>query len=167
MARYDGLSDRELKRRGLVRLPLIEVAAGRTAADAQLNRIGEAEILPVTFVREAYGVDPASICVLKVWGTSMYGPTAWISPGSYVRARLLERGAQLRDGAVYAVIGPSGYLLKRLFIEETPAKDNRTLVRAIRLSSDNPKGGTSRIPMAVWEKDYWAFAMALRVEQEL
>ena len=137
------LSDEELRARGLLRIPEVEVSAG-DGREVYLDEIGGEMILPAWYIRTEFGVEPSRLCTARVMGDSME-PTLRAGQRIYVVER---RGEPLRDGVIYLLYGPDGIQVKRIRFDRED-EDVR-----IWIWSDNEEALRYRLPRERFEDDY-------------
>jgi transcriptional regulator with XRE-family HTH domain len=106
----------------LQKVPVLAVGDG-----PEMEVINESLKIPEKWIREHFRVKPSLVCSLSVRGTSML-PT--LKPGQHVYAVRYE-GADLRDGAIYALRSDAGAKVKR--VELTRIEDGE----AVFVRSDN------------------------------
>jgi hypothetical protein len=148
-ARY--LTAAQLARMGLVRVPVVEAAAGGA-------------IYPEEHIRLRYGIPPHRLRTVRIRGDSME-PT--LRAGSFCDICLWD-GEPIRDGGIYLLAGSHGTLVKRLRLGhvDTGHEDarGRPVVReVVCVCSDNPLVEAFRLPPDVFERDYRILGCALEV----
>jgi hypothetical protein len=170
------LSPAQLARLGLVRVPIIEAAAGAAGRgdpenpdrDDWVVEVGSGAIYPEEYIRLRYGIPPDRLRSVRIVGDSME-PT--IRAGAFCDI-CLWNGEPVRDGGVYLLASPHGTLLKRLRLGhvDTGHEDARgrpVSREVIRICSDNPSQEEYRLPPDVFERDYRILGWALEVSTAL
>lgn len=120
-------------------------------------------LVPVWYVRQRFGVEPARVKRIVVSGNSM---TPTILPGERVWITLLRPGEEPLHGGVYVLRGPHGLLIKRVYYD-ADAVDESTVRYYVRIHSDNPEAGTDRLPLDVFRRDFTPLAQFRCAERDL
>lgn len=137
-------------------IPEVEVAAG-PGREAQLEEVNGGFYVPEQYIRRVYGVRPEKLCVMRVVGDSMVDT---LQPGQRVVAARWE-GEKPRDGAIYGLHGPTGFMVKRLRFGREEGQD------VIWIWSDNEDRGRWWVTMDEFEQEYTPLAWAIEVGKKL
>jgi phage repressor protein C with HTH and peptisase S24 domain len=139
----------------LQNVPELEAGAGNDL----MKPVNGGLKLPKRYIREAYGVQPNRLCVLRVRGDSMRDT---LRPGQRLMAARWE-GEDLEDGVIYGLRGPLGFTVKRLRFGREEGQP------VIWVWSDNEEYADHRhwLPLSDFEDEYDVIAKALEVGQKL
>lgn len=137
-------------------IPEVEVDAG-PGREPQLQEINGGFYVPEDYIRRIYGVRPGKLCMMRVIGDSMKDT---LQPGQRVVAARWE-GEKPRDGAIYGLQGPTGFMVKRLRFGREDGQD------VIWIWSDNEKSDRWWVTMDEFEGEYTPLAWALEVGRKL
>lgn len=137
-------------------IPEVEVDAG-PGREPQLEEVNGGFYVPEEYIRRVYGVRPEKLCVMRVVGDSMVDT---LQPGQRVIAARWE-GEKPRDGAIYGLHGPTGFMVKRLRFGREEGQD------VIWIWSDNEDRGRWWVTMEEFDEKYTPLAWAIEVGKKL
>jgi len=140
----------------LQKVPEVEAGAGNDV----LKEVNGGLQMPKQWIREAYGIRPDRLCVMRVRGDSMLNT---LRPGQRLMAATWEGDEDLEDGVVYGLRGPLGFTVKRIRFDR---KDGKPI---IWVWSDNDEYADHRhwLTPEEFEGEYDVVAKALEVGKKL
>lgn len=168
----DHLTDKQLHKLGLIRVPVLEAGAGPPRGNGdgdhpetldQIVADGSWIIKSEQEIRDTYRVAPGRFIRIRIFGDSME-PT--IRAGSMVDFCQWQ-GEPIMDRAIYYVSTPYGRMTKRLEIGQISTghmdDDGLPVLRdVIWIRSDNPGIDDVRVAPDVFERDYKLIAWAIQ-----
>jgi phage repressor protein C with HTH and peptisase S24 domain len=137
-------------------VPEVEVSVG-SDEKPHLDQVGDGFFASADYLQRLYGVRPERLCVMRVTGDSMENT---LEPGQQI---VLARwnGEDLRDGTIYCLYGPGGFMLRRLRFSQRKGKD------MIEISSENDSTEDWWSGIEEFKKKYVLLARGLEVWQKL
>lgn len=156
--RVDTIDEQEkpTQNSSLHHIPEVEVDAG-PGREPQLEEVNGGFYVPEQYIRQMYGVRPSKLCVMRVLGDSMMDT---LRPGQRVVSARWE-GENLRDGTIYGLHGPTGFMVKRVRFARKNNED------VIRICSDNSDADEWWVTTDEFEQEYTPLAWAIEVGQKL
>lgn len=140
----------------LHRVPEVEV---KISSDERphLDQVRDGFFASTDYLWRTYGVQPEKLCLMRVTGDSM---KSTLEPGQRV---VLVRwdGEDLRDGAIYCLHGPTGFMLRRLRFGRREGED------MIEICSENDETDNWWTGVGEFKDKYTPLARGVEVMQEL
>jgi phage repressor protein C with HTH and peptisase S24 domain len=137
-------------------VPEIEMGAGD---DVDTDTINGNLVLPRSYIRSEYGVQPERLVIMRVRGRSMIDT---LQPGQKVLAARQD-GQDLENDTIYGLRSSLGFSVKRLRFDWEGNE------RVIWILSDNPEQSDQNLYLtrSEFEQEYDVVAKALEVGQKL
>jgi phage repressor protein C with HTH and peptisase S24 domain len=137
-------------------IPEIEMGAGD---DVDTDTINGNLVLPRSYIRSEYGVQPERLVIMRVRGRSMVDT---LQPGQKVLAAR-QNGQDLENDTIYGLRSSLGFSVKRLRFDWEGNE------RVIWILSDNPEQSDQNLYLtrSEFEQEYDVVAKALEVGQKL
>jgi len=137
-------------------IPEIEMGAGD---DMDTDTINGNLVLPRSYIRSEYGVQPERLVIMRVRGRSMVDT---LQPGQKVLAARQD-GQDLENDTIYGLRSSLGFSVKRLRFDWEGSE------RVIWILSDNPEQSDQNLYLtrSEFEQEYDVVAKALEVGRKL
>jgi hypothetical protein len=159
----EGLSTPATAHSPYLRVPEVVVRRAGSTGEVTLTEAGTKLLLRPEDVRREYGVEPERLCCLRVVGDTME-PT--LRAGQRVLAARWDADEPLRDGVIYALSGPLGFMLKRLRFRHAHDPQG-TPQDVICVVSDSDERDGLMLSPASFEAEYRVLARVLEVSHKL
>lgn len=140
----------------LRRVPIVELNTGPDQKP-YLDPVETGFFASKDYLQRRYGVRSEKLCMMHVTGNGMRGT---LEPGQQI---ILARwdGEDLRDGIIYCLHGPTGFMLRRLRLGRREKKN------MIGIRSDNDRVESWWTSLEEFEKKYTPLGWALEAQRRL
>ena len=155
---FDGAKESDLAEEDLDLQPVPEVEFG-AGDDVEIDTINGNLVLPRSYIRSEYGVQPERLVIMRVRGRSMVDT---LQPGQKVLGARQE-GQDLENDTIYGLRSTLGFSVKRLRFDWENGE------RVIWILPDNPeqKDQNHYLTRSEFAEEYDVVAKALEVGKKL